>query len=255
MIDDPKKHIEMPPLPPEEPTEQMATDEAAEVTEPVPTQTEVAEATPVYDQPTPQESWKAVREKTQRIERERDEALKRLQAYESAQQKQPQEETYGINLAADEIVEGKHLTEVQKELNAIKKELSSYKQQTTLSTAEQRLKSQFPDIDTVVNAENIQRLKEEHPEIAMSLNANSDFYSQAAAAYKVIKSLGIYQDPKLEVDRLQAQKNAAKPRPLTSVSPQQGDTPLSRANAFANGLTPELQAQLRKEMEDSRRGY
>lgn len=253
MIDDPKKHIEMPPLP-EEPAEQVASDEA--VVETVePTQTEVAQAAPVYDQPTPQESFRAIRERTQRLERELEQATKRLQTYESQQQKQPEEEIYGVNLAADEIVEGKHLTEVQKELNAIKKELSSYKQQTTLTSAESRLKSQFPDIDTVVNAENIERLRAEHPEIAMTLKANPDFYSQAASAYKLIKSLGIYQDPKLEADRLQAQKNSAKPRPLTSVSPQQGDTPLSRANAFANGLTPELQAQLRKEMEDSRRGY
>ncbi len=51
------------------------------------------------------------------------------------------------------------------------------------------------------------------------------------------------------------QKNASKPKPLASVNPQQGDSPLSRANAFANGLTEELKDQLRKEMSESRRGY
>jgi hypothetical protein len=54
-------------------------------------------------------------------------------------------------------------------------------------------------------------------------------------------------------DRAAAQKNASKPKPLASVSPQQGDSPLSRANAFANGLTPELQKQLRQEMEEARK--
>ena len=37
------------------------------------------------------------------------------------------------------------------------------------------------------------------------------------------------------------------------MSPQQGDSPLSRANAFANGLTPELRVQLIKEMEEARK--
>jgi hypothetical protein len=54
-------------------------------------------------------------------------------------------------------------------------------------------------------------------------------------------------------DKLRAQKNAAKPKPLASVNPQQGDSPLSKANAFANGLTDDLKKQLRKEMEDARR--
>ena len=52
-------------------------------------------------------------------------------------------------------------------------------------------------------------------------------------------------------DKAKAVINAQKPRPLTSISPQQGDSPLSKANAFANGLTPELQAQLLKEMKQS----
>ena len=43
------------------------------------------------------------------------------------------------------------------------------------------------------------------------------------------------QDPVLQNDRARVIKNSAKPRPLASVNPQQGDSPLSKANAFANG--------------------
>jgi hypothetical protein len=41
---------------------------------------------------------------------------------------------------------------------------------------------------------------------------------------------------------------------MASISPQQGDSPLTKANAFANGeLTPELKAQLWKETNQYRR--
>jgi len=49
------------------------------------------------------------------------------------------------------------------------------------------------------------------------------------------------------------QANTAKPRPLTSVSPQSGESPLSRANAFAEGLTPELKKNLFKEMQEAKK--
>ena len=66
--------------------------------------------------------------------------------------------------------------------------------------------------------------------------------------------LHVFEKPdNYKTDRELAQKNASKPKPLASVSPQQGDSPLSRANAFANGLTNELKAQLRKEMEEARK--
>ena len=59
----------------------------------------------------------------------------------------------------------------------------------------------------------------------------------------------------IEADKRKAQENSAKPRPMASVSPQQGESPLSHANAFANGLTPELQKQLWKEMQDAKKGF
>ena len=85
------------------------------------------------------------------------------------------------------------------------------------------------------------------------LDTSTSFRAKAVSAYKHIKKLGLYTEDTYQADRDLAQRNAAKPKPLVSVSPQQGDSPLSRANAFANGLTPELQKQLRQEMEDARK--
>lgn len=192
-----------------------------------------------------------LRESKERAERERDELIRRLESIE-AQQKQsqvPQEnipEDYSI--APDDLVEGKHLSKYDREISALKKQLQSYQQQTSATAIEAKLHSQFSDFQNVVNADNVAMLRELHPEIAQSISANTDLYSKAVSTYKLIKQLGIVPQNTYDQERARAHQNATKPRPLASVSTQQGDGALSRANAFANGLTDELKKQLHKEM-------
>ena len=52
-------------------------------------------------------------------------------------------------------------------------------------------------------------------------------------------------------DKVQATKNAVKPRVSANVSPQQGESPLMRANAFANGRSKELDAIALREMREA----
>jgi hypothetical protein len=129
--------------------------------------------------------------------------------------------------------------------------IKNYQSQSTISSTESRIKSQYPDFDSVVSQENISQLSAQYPEIANAIGSSSDLYSQAVSAYTIIKKLGISPESNTDMyakDRERAKVNAAKPRPLASVSPQQGDSPLSKANAFANGLTEDLKKQLFKEM-------
>lgn len=199
-----------------------------------------------------QANMRALREKAERIERERDEAMRRLQEYESKQQTQPVEEDDDIALAPDDLAEGKHLSKVARKIKKLESELNQYKQQSNMTTTEARLKSQYPDFDKIVSKDNVEMLKLQYPEIASTLNSSQDMYATAVSAYTMIKRLGIHQEEAFVAEKAIAQKNAAKPRPLASVSPQQGDSPLSRANAFANGLTDELKEQLRREMNQAR---
>ncbi len=186
-------------------------------------------------------------EQADRFEKERDELARKL-AESQARPQQP-EENYDLGLGENDLAEGKHLTKVQREIVALKKELSQYKQQTAQQVTESRIKAQYPDFDRVVSQENIRALQQQFPEIANTLNSSTDLYSTAVSAYTMIKKLGIVQEPNYNTpDKIQAMKNLAKPRPLASLSPQQGDSPLSHANAFANGLTEDLKKQLAKEM-------
>lgn len=201
--------------------------------------------------------FKAVRELKERAERERDEAVKRAQdleaRYAAPRNDQPLEQDADFSIGNDELAEGKHLKAVVNEVNKLKKELKNYQSQSSSSLVEARLKMEYPDIEKVVSKENIEILSMQYPDLADTINSSPDLYKKAVSAYTLIKKLGIQPEDTYHEDRARAQINAAKPRPLTSVNPQQGDSPLSHANAFANGLTDELKSQLLKEMMNSRR--
>ena len=248
-----QKEIAMPPIPEEELVEQVIEPvNEEEITE---TQEEVV-AKPVVET-MQQKNFKALREEKERLERENYDVKRKIQEYENMrdQAQQPKEEDLDLNIGDDDLFEGKHYKQIQKQLKKQQEMLEQYKSQVQLTTTETRLKSQYNDFDIVVTKENIKKLREEEPELAETIASNQDVYSKAVAAYKMIKKLGIFVEDNYENDRETVKRNSLKPKPLASVSPQQGDSPLTKANAFANGLTPELKKQLWREMEESSKGY
>ncbi len=169
---------------------------------------------------------------------------------------QQQQEEEDFQIEPDALAEGKHLKKVMQKIKRLEDENRKHRQQSTVDMTEARLKMQYPDFDKVVSKESIESLRQSYPEIAESIHSNPDIYKRAVSAYTIIQKMGLYEDPdKFSEEKAVVQKNAAKPKPMASLSPQQGDSPLSRANAFANGLTKELQAQLLKEMMDVRKGH
>lgn len=198
---------------------------------------------------------KKMRADKARVERERDELARMLREAQNPYNPhgipaQPNNTTSQPNmmLGDEDIVEGKHFKQLQQQTYNQQQEFLRMQQQQTAALREAKLRIEMPDLDKVLSEENVLELKDRYPEIAQSLANTDDIYTKGKSAYQLMKSLGIYKEDNYVVDRAKAQANAAKPRPLTSVSPQQGDSPLSHANAFANGLTDDLKKQLHKEM-------
>ena len=215
---------------------------------------EKSEEKPIQ-KPTKEDNLKILREKSERLERERDEAIRYAQDLQSKTQpkvEQP-EEDLNINLSPDDFVEGKHLSKVDKKIRKLEEQVKQYQQKATEISLESQLRSQYPDFDKVVTKENIDALRVSDPDIADAIYYTPDIYKKASLAYKMIKKLNIGQEDLYSKDREIAQRNAAKPRPVNTISPQQGENPMSKANAFAEGLTDELRTQLRKEMENARK--
>jgi hypothetical protein len=201
--------------------------------------------------PAPQESWKLLREKAEQAQKRALELERQLQ--EERNRNQPQEyddEDYSLDPDEDELVEGKHLSKYNKKINNLESKLAQYEQQATLSRIETQIKKQYSDFDQVVSTENLANLRTMYPELMHSIDVNQDIYSKAVSAYTMIKKLGIEEAPtEYSQNKELAHRNSLKPKPSAALSPQKGDTPLSRANAFAQGeLTPELKAQMLQEM-------
>jgi hypothetical protein len=203
------------------------------------------------------ESFSNLRIQKAKAERERDAYLSQMLEMQAQLQKQqvqqPEYEDEDINIDEDSLVEGKVVKKMYQNMKKLEAKVNNYNVQSQQSIQDAQIKSQYPDFERVCSPENIEMLNEQYPDVARALAATSNYYDKASSAYKVIKSFGIYRNPVQEQERARISANAQKPRPLTSVSPQQGDSPLSRANAFANGMTDELKEQLRREMYQARK--
>lgn len=210
--------------------------------------------------------WLQLRVKAAQAEKERDELARKLADIEARQYKQMMqqqqqqqkpvydhvhEEDDSMDVGADDLVEGKHLKQVSQQMRQMQQQLASYQQQSIINAAEMRLKAEFPDFDRVVSKENIETLRLLEPELAAVLDESTNLYPKAVSAYKFIKQLGIHEQSELFAkDRGLAQKNAAKPKPVASISPQKGQGALSKANEFVDGpLTEEF---MRKMYEEAR---
>ena len=211
------------------------------------------------------ENLRNLREARERAEWERDtlrNQLEQMQRY-GQQKQQPVEELPEVeqepqfDFADDALMEGKQVkkvfSSVNKELQAVKKQLKQFHSQSSEMAVEAKIKAVYPDFDDVVSVENVARLNADYPEIAKTLRDTPDIWNKASSAYSIMKKFGIYRDKSFDEDKMKAIKNAQKPRPVASVNPQHGDSPLSKANAFANGLTPDLRKQMLKEMAEARK--
>jgi len=201
----------------------------------------------------PEESFKAIRERAAKAERERAELARRLEEIERQKSATPDEDLE-FNLGADELAEGKHLSKVDKKIKKLKDELANLREAAHQTALEKELLKVHKDFDEVVSDENIKKLEELNPrKFRVIKNSNADLYDKGLEAYEAIMALGIHENDEFREERQVAEKNLAKPRPLISGASQRGDTPLSNANAFANGLTKDLQKKLWQEMQDLRR--
>lgn len=187
-----------------------------------------------------------LRERAERLERENDELRRNTQ-----QQLQPKSESndedFKFGVKEDELIEGKHLSSLSQELRAIRRELREAKEalgQSKNMTIETKLKAAHSDFDKVVTKENMNILAELDPEMYEVIQASPNLYAKAKTAYNQIKKYDIYTEETYEADKEVVQRNSLKPRPSSSIAPQQGSTPLSRANEFQKELTSEDQQRI-----------
>lgn len=195
-------------------------------------------------------NWAETRKKMQELDRQNRELADKLNAMEK-----PKAPVHNDDDELDKLGDDDIMTKAQAKRLATKmaKEVvGDIIKQRDASTVDERLSNKFSDFANVVTKENIELLKQDEPELAMSLYHNPDPFQQGVAAYKMLKRLGIGEEVKNSPEKEKAQKNASKPVSVNAVSK---NSAIGNAHLFENGLTPELKAQLLKEMRDAAKRY
>jgi hypothetical protein len=204
-------------------------------------QQEVQEETPKEDDPQ-ERNWREARQALKELKRQNEYLKQKIEETQRHQLTKQQQEDL---LAEDDFVQAKHLN---KRLAELERKLQQKEQETVVD----RLKIRCPDFEDVVTEENINYLKQNDPELAMSLQAlQHDPFAQGMAAYKILKKTDYYQNKAIMQEKAKTQENAKKPVSVNAVRKQQGA--LAEANKFANGLTPDLKKSLWQEMQESRK--
>lgn len=189
-------------------------------------------------------NWAEMRRKMQ--EKDQEIAELRQQFSEINKRKPtPEEEDELAKLAEDDILtvaQAKKLA--QKMARNVAEDVIK---QREAATVEERVQLKFPDYSEIVSKENIELLKQTEPELAQSLYHMPDPYSQAVAAYKLLKRIA-KRDEGPSLEKRKAEANAQKPVSVNAVTK---NSAIGNAHLFENGLTPELKNQLYKEMKEA----
>ena len=203
-----------------------------------------------------QRSWKELRaqaEEGKKTKKELAEAYRLLQMMQQQQQqyKQPQapapveEEEFDFNsLPDEEYTDNKQLKKILKQQQKYYKKLEDNFQksqkQTYLTSVESRIRSEFPDFNEVVSADNVEVLKEKRPSIFKSLSYNPDTYEQAVGAYEAIKEFGIYKPNNYQREEYQMAKNLNKPKASSSIGTQKKKSALDDISRYNNPSSDDL---------------
>ena len=207
----------------------------------------------------PQErNFRALRESNERLQREREQDRQMMMALQEevlrtrrSQESQPVEEPdmFADVDPSDYTTVEQMLAYTQKIADArsekvFEKKWAEYERKRKEEELPTRLKTRFPDFDSVVTTDNVKQLQALEPDVAQVINQIGDNEAKAVAAYKYIKAL-VPSAVEASQDKKRIEENANLPK---SVSAAKANSPLGKAGSFEQGLTPDLKRQLWAEM-------
>lgn len=244
----------------EEPKEQEVEEIQEEESETVDEDTEPSHEAPKKEHKEENINMVALRKAREAAEKERDEYRRKVEEMEKYYKQadpsrdkkadpipEPIDEDFTID--PDDFVEGKHIAKFNDKIKRLEQKLAEQEQRSALSATEKKIKTKYPDFDSVVSEENVKALALVHPEIANSLASSPDLYNKACAAYTLIKKFGIDMSKTYQKEDQKIQSNLSKPRASAGKGSKASSSPLAQADAFSQGpLTEEQKRALYEDM-------
>lgn len=202
-------------------------------------------------------NFRALREKAERLERERDEERRKYMEMQEELIRKLTPSNKEPEPVEEEISPGDWLTFEQYQRKtakiaeeAARRAVEEERERRRREEAPTRIKSMYQDFDSVVTKENVLALNEREPEVAKALALIQDEEAKAIAAYKYIKTLVPNIQSSASAQTRMA-KNDNVPKSMSAVG---GSAPLAAASMFEKGLTPELRQRLYQDMMNAARG-
>jgi hypothetical protein len=203
---------------------------AIDAEQPVQEETETQPAEQPATQATQRESdaaynFRLIRERQEEAERRAYQLQKELEE-ERRKQKMAQEQL--DPLEDDDFTTGKHHKKTLEELNQLKAQLE-YMQ------IQQNLRTRYPDFDSVVTEKNLEEYAKRKPMKWAQIADDPNVFRKQALAYEELKEMGIINGDPYRSEKAAIKNNNAKPRSAATISAPASESPLSQANAYANG--------------------
>ena len=200
-------------------------------------------------------NFTVLRKARENAEKERDEYRKKveeMEKYWNQAQKPvataPEQPEDDLSLDPDDFVEGKHFSKVNNRIKQLEQKLVQQEQASVSTAVEMRLKTKYPDFDSVVSKENIDALGVISPEIFNTLAQSPDMYNKACAAYTLIKKFGINMENPYSAEQAKIEKNLSRPRASAGKGTQGSISPLTQASSFDGSLSEERKKAIYQEM-------
>lgn len=204
--------------------------------------------------PSPDESFRELREQRDYERQRRLELEERIRQAEASRQAPPPEEEPEYHIEDTAILEGKDLKKItqqqQLKFDRENKKREAETRQLAELVIKQRLMMKHPDLEEVMSEKNLKKLGEMKPHLARSILSNSDPYDAYLSTYEAIKDYVIKEENKEAELRSQTEriaKNTSKPPPTTAGSAAPASSPLAKAHAYATGLTDDRKRELFEE--------
>lgn len=166
-------------------------------------------------------------ERAARLEEENKQIMAYLQSLQQQQQVQPHAPS-----PFEDAVDEKHLKTIDTRINELNNQVQHWQMYSEDVTARLQLNSEFPDFNDIVNEQNINEFKRDHPEMKAAIENGDTLYNRGKLAYKLIKTFNKQQQTNNYNNNI-VNANAAKPMPSVSVQGH-NTSPLAGVHAASN---------------------
>lgn len=203
------------------------------------------------------ENLKNLREMKERLQWERDEAVRLLEqerAYKQ-QQKQQAEDADDSGIEDEDLTAKKHVKKiVSQSVNKSNRALEEKLNRLETQLIERELSDEFPNFKNIVTDANLKKLAERYPHHVRNLSYSPNYKDRAAGAYDLIKQYGIDEEATKERDgdmvKQKIATNLARPKSSATVSPNTNSSSLAKQSDFSGELTETRKAQIWREMQE-----